>query len=182
MASEPLDLVVPGNPLLTIEDVLADTELGLQLKDGIEPDLKKRLEKKGYSFDGVEPFFWFAEVSNDLPNVYDLIFEKAMQKDWVGRLEEGVQYQLFHENSAPIGHSVYGWSEAHEGRYRTLGAFYALPGSQINEYMSTDDFIKNIKAGVFRDVSVGMAVDEAKCSICGGDDVMDFWAKLFGES
>jgi hypothetical protein len=94
----------------------------------------------------------------------------------------GIQYQLFHQNSAPIGHSVYGWSERKDDRYRTLGAFYAIPGTQINQYMSADSFIANLKSGVFRDVSVGMNIQEAHCSICGADDVLDFWGKMWGET
>lgn len=179
---ETFDVVLTGNEIITIDQVEDKTELALKLKDGIQPELQRMLEAKGYSFDGVEPFFWFAEISNDIPNCYFLIFEESMQKDWTKALEQGVQYQLFHENSAPIGHSVYGWSERADNRYRTLGAFYAIPGTQINQYMSTDSFMQNLKTGVFRDVSVGMHVQECNCSICGAPDVLDFWAKLWGES
>jgi len=180
MPNELLDVVLTGNELITIENVAATTELALKFEAGIEPELKKLVEKKGFTFDGVEPFFWFAEISNDIPNCYYLIFDKKMQKEWTASLSDGVQYQLFHENSAPVGQSIYGWSEQQGDRYRTLGAFYALPGTQINSYMSTDDFARNVKAGVFRDVSVGMGIEEVECTICQGDPT-DWLGKIFGE-
>jgi hypothetical protein len=181
MPHELMDVVLTGNQLITIENVSKNTELALKFEAGIEPELTKLAEKKGFSFDGVDPFFWFAEISNDIPNCYYLIFDKPMQKDWTKTLQTGVQYQLFHDNTAPVGHSIYGWTEQSNERFRTLGAFYAVPGTQINQYMSTDDFARNIKAGVFRDVSVGMGVETCECTICGADPT-DWLGKIFGEA
>lgn len=179
---EPQTLSINGT-LLSLNTAKKNTNLDIEFGGADSRDklleLARAKAPNPEIFDTNDPYFYFAEVSNDLVNCYYLAFQKSMLETWVDELKEGVQFQAFHQNSAPIGHSIYGWQDNKDGRERVIGAFYALPGIQLNQYMSNDSFIAGIKSGSLRDVSVGMFVDEVECSICGGDP-MDWWGKWMG--
>lgn len=179
---ESRDVSIHGN-LINLNKARAQTNLDIEFGgENIREkllDLAKSKAPDPEIFDTHDPYFYFAEASNDLVNCYYLSFQKPMLESWVDSLKDGVQFQLHHNNSAPIGHSIYGWQENKDGRERIIGAFYAIPGVQLNEYMSNDSFIAGIKSGTLRDVSVGMFVEECECSICGGDP-MDWWGKWMG--
>jgi hypothetical protein len=176
--------VVIGGKFLDLAQARKNTNLDIEFGSGDTNDKLLELAKAKAPdptvFDEYPPYFYFAEISNDLVNCYYLSFQKPVLESWVDTLKDGVQFQAFHQNNSPIGHSIYGWQENTGDRERVLGAFYAQPGIKLNQYMDNDSFIAAVKGGSLRDVSVGMFVDEVECNICGGDPT-DAWGKFFGD-
>jgi hypothetical protein len=178
------DVVIRGS-FLDLAQARKQTNLDVEFGSGDTKDKLLELAKSKAPepdiFEAHPPYFYFAEISNDLVNCYYLSFQKPVLTSWVDTLKEGVQFQAFHQNNSPIGHSIYGWQDNTGDRERVIGAFYALPGIQLNQYMSNDSFIAGVKSASLRDVSVGMYVEEVECNICGGDPT-DWIGKWFGES
>lgn len=143
-------------PARIIERVLS-TE---QLTNLIQADL-----------DGVTPFFWPAEISNNRLDFYFGRMAESTLNNFAQDAIAGVSFLDSH-NSRNLGYgqSLAGTFERTGELMRTVAHFYTVPGIRFNggqSYASTDDFILAVKSRLARDVSVGFYGGAQVCDICG---------------
>lgn len=120
-------------------------------------------------FKGVEPYGWTAEVSNtDLDSYFTHMLPSSLKNYAADAMDGGVPFQHAHDpHSMPIGRSL-------SGRYfggtkpRTTIDFYSYPGIRSKD-ITSDDFMRGVKAGIFTNVSVGFHGGSYVCDLCGRD-------------
>lgn len=129
-------------------------------------------------FDSVPPFFWQVRASSNRLDFYDTRMRAGENRtlgNFARALAEGVSYQDSHRTGKN------GWGQSLTGRVvvtdevdpeinepvtEVWGELYTLPGLTLGE-QSTDSMIAAIRAGIWRDVSVGFYARDIECSICG---------------
>jgi hypothetical protein len=112
------------------------------------------------------PFFWRAEISNDLLDSHFTRMSQSTLQNYAEDAERGVAFLKGHNwREIPIGYSLSGEYEVN-GKQRVISDFYTVSG-----LVETDDLIARMKTGLLRDVSVGFHGGRAVCDICGSD----FW-------
>lgn len=121
-------------------------------------------------------FFWRAVISNSrLDSYYTRMAENSLRR-YAKDATDGVSFQDSHKTFVlPIGRSFNGIFEAEgnpaEEFPRVIADFYTVRGLKLGD-VSTDDFIKGVKVGIAKDVSIGFKEAEGfqyTCSICGLD-------------
>jgi hypothetical protein len=117
------------------------------------------------------PYTFRAEISSDRMDAYGTRMHPSSLKNYAEDADQGVALQNSHRSDElPMGHS-------YRGRYaspstqpdqiaKTHADFYVVPGLKLNDVHS-DDFIRGIRGGVIRDVSVGFYGGHYRCTICG---------------
>src|SRR5687768_8016648 len=112
------------------------------------------------------PFFWRAEISNDLLDSHFTRMSQSTLQNYAEDAQRGVAFLKGHNwRDIPIGYSLSGEYEVN-GKQRVISDFYTVSG--LSE---TDDLIARMKTGLLRDVSVGFYGGRAVCDICH----QDFW-------
>lgn len=129
-------------------------------------------------FESVAPFFWDVRASSNRLDYYHTRMRAGRTRtlgNFVRGLKEGVSYQDSHTT-----HKL-GWGQSIDGRLVTTGdedeeigeriveawgTFFTLPGQTLAG-QDTDSFINAVRAGVWRDVSVGFTARDIECGLCG---------------
>lgn len=115
------------------------------------------------------PFFWAAEISNDLVDAYFTHMTVGTLSNFVADAKAGVSFLNSHRHDElPLGRSLDARMESDGDKVRALADFYTLPGLNLNG-LSTNDFIDGVRAGIVSDVSVGFHGGTHTCDLCGND-------------
>jgi hypothetical protein len=127
-------------------------------------------------FDQRSPFFWQVRASSNRLDFYDTRMRPATTLvNFARALGEGVSYQDSHSSwKNGWGQSLKGYlvdtneTDAAIGDAITevWGDLFTLPGLTLAG-QSTDSFIDAVRAGIWRDVSVGFYANDIECSLCG---------------
>jgi hypothetical protein len=116
------------------------------------------------------PYTFRAVISTDQTDAYHTRMHPSSLRNYAADAEEGRALQNSHRaDELPMGHS-------YRGRYaapstqpdqiaKTTADFYVVPGMKLNEVHS-DDFIRGIRSGTIRDVSVGFYGGKYRCTLC----------------
>lgn len=122
-------------------------------------------------FDESPPFIWPAEISN---NSIDAHFSRMMPsslKNYAADCERGIAFQNSHNTrELPLGGSITGKFIGAQGNgaARVEANFFTIPDLQLGQ-LSTNEFIRGVRSGVVRDVSIGFYGGRSVCSVCNGD-------------
>lgn len=119
--------------------------------------------------EGMEPFFWSAEISNDRLDSYFTHMDITSLTNYAADATSGVSFLDSHEIDRRIGMSLNGKIEQVGDKYRALADFFTLPGINFagkHTFASTTDFIRFVR-GIGSDVSIGFHGGRYICDICG---------------
>lgn len=121
-------------------------------------------------FDELDPFFWAAIISNTRLDSYWTHMARSTLDNFARGAIDGVSFQNSHRwMELPLGASLTGRvEELDSGLVQVVSDFYTLVGLQLNE-LSTDQFIRGVRSGVVKDVSVGFSGGHRICDICGNN-------------
>lgn len=122
-------------------------------------------------FDDAEPHLFTGIVSTLAVDSYFTHMAPSSLTNFAQDMEQGVALQDSHSTyRLSLGRSLTGRSIRGKGELptRTEGEFFMLPNSSVSG-MSTDDVMRNIRAGSLTDLSVGMSAGTWICDICGGN-------------
>lgn len=128
-------------------------------------DLMRLVREKAQDpavFDEVEPVFFTARISNNQVDAYFTRMAPSSLRNYAADAKAGVSFQDSHRtNCLGLGYSL-------DARYSEDGDlafvdadFYVVPGLP-----DVDAFIRRMKTGVARDVSIGFYGGTIRCSIC----------------
>lgn len=149
-------------------------------------DLAKQRAPDPSVFDHFDPAFWQVRASSNRLDFYHTRMRPGRNKtlgNFKRGLDDGVSYLDSHNNRQNgLGQSLRGQlvrteeidPEIGKPIEEVWGDFFTLRGTTINGHR-TDDFLANIGAGVWRDVSVGFFASDIECGLCG-KQVFDWWA------
>ncbi|MCC6457270.1 MAG: hypothetical protein IT328_20115 [Caldilineaceae bacterium] len=117
--------------------------------------------------DEMEPFFWAAILSNNRLDAYFTRMARSSLDNFARGAAEGVSFQNSHRwDELPLGASLTGRVEGLEsGIVQVVSDFYTLAGLELNG-IRTDQFIRGVRSGVVRDVSIGFSGGSRTCEIC----------------
>lgn len=119
-------------------------------------------------FEGETPFDWTARASNTEVDAYFTHMMESTLKNYATDASASVPFQHAHDgHSAPIGRSLVGEYTGGKAPATTI-LFYTFPGLRSKD-MTTDEFRRGVKAGIYRDVSVGFFGGDYICDICQRD-------------
>lgn len=118
-------------------------------------------------FDELEPFFWPAIISNQRLDSYWTHMARSSLDNFARGAQEGVSFQNSHRwSELPIGASLTGRVEELEsGLVQVVSDFYTLMGLDLNG-LSTDQFVRGVRSGVIKDVSIGFSGGTRICDLC----------------
>jgi hypothetical protein len=129
------------------------------------------------SLEGAEPFFFMAEISNNRLDSYYTRMGQDTLTNFANDAAMGISFQDSHDTrKLGFGMSLTGMVEplpestVTTPLLRALAEFYTVPGIRFggeHSYASTDDFIRAVRTGLARDVSVGFYGGDMICDICG---------------
>lgn len=154
--------------ILSGDRAVLDQATLLQIARGIMPDPSVLSES--------EPFFWTAEVSNDRLDSYFTRMSESTLRNYEEDANTGVSFQNSHRtDELGLGRSLQArfYGPQGNGVSRLEVTFYTLRGLRLTN-LSTDDFIRGVRSGIVRDVSVGFYGGRYVCSICGRDMLKDW--------
>jgi hypothetical protein len=127
-------------------------------------------------FDQVAPFFWQVRASSNRLDFYDTRMRpQTTLVNFARTLAEGVSYQdSHHTRKNGWGQSLTGYTRETDDTDPDTGdqitevwaELFTLPGLTLSG-QTTDSFIDAVRAGIWRDVSVGFYASDIECSICG---------------
>lgn len=121
----------------------------------LEPDI----------FDEFPPFFWEGEFSNSLLDGYYTRMSARTLANYAADAQAGIAFLRGHAwHELPLGQSLSGRLETHEGRQRVLANFYTITGME-----ETDGLVRRMRSGIARDLSVGFYGGRELCEVCGRD-------------
>jgi hypothetical protein len=128
--------------------------------------------------EGDEPFFWSTRASNDRIDSYFTHMLPSSLQNYAKDADEGVQFQVSHNGSGSMfgGGGEVGFGRSLRGKFsgrtsgdpQTIIDFYTVPGLTCGN-MTSDQFIKGARTGIYSDVSIGFMPGEFICDICGND-------------
>lgn len=122
-------------------------------------------------FDDSPPFFWTAQISNNSVDAYFSRMMPSSLKNYAADADAGVAFQNSHNcRELSLGRSLAGRFVGGQGNgaARVEAAFFTIPNLQISG-LSTNEFIRGVRSGVTKDVSIGFYGGRSVCSICKGD-------------
>jgi hypothetical protein len=127
-------------------------------------------------FDQVTPFFWQVRASSNRLDFYDTRMRPATTLvNFARALADGVSYQDSHHiRKNGWGQSLTGYTlntddtdpDTGDRITEVWAELFTLPGLELSG-QTTDSFIDAVRAGIWRDVSVGFYASDIECSICG---------------
>ena len=127
-------------------------------------------------FDEHAPYFWRAEISSNRLDAYYTQMQPSTLRNFADAAQQGVSFLNSHNSrELGLGYSLTGEfiGAQQNGISRVVADFYTIPGIQLGS-VSTDNFIKGVRSGLIRDVSVGFHGGQYICSICGRDMIVDY--------
>lgn len=127
-------------------------------------------------FDEYAPYFWRAEISSNRLDAYYTQMQPSTLRNFADAAQQGVSFLNSHNSrELGLGYSLTGEfiGAQQNGISRVVADFYTIPGIQLGS-VSTDNFIKGVRSGLIRDVSVGFHGGQYICSICGRDMIVDY--------
>jgi hypothetical protein len=126
-------------------------------------------------FETHQPYFWQAQISSNARDFYGTRMHRSTLDNFAVALQDGISFQDSHNvRKLGWGQSLDGEiirtdeddAEIGEKRLVANGTFFTLDNLNLNG-QNTSDFLAAIRAGIWRDVSVGFAASDFRCSICG---------------
>lgn len=127
-------------------------------------------------FDEYAPYFWRAEISSNRLDSYYTQMQPSTLRNFADAANQGVSFLNSHNSrELGLGYSLTGEfiGAQNNGISRVIADFYTIPGIQLGS-VSTDNFIKGVRSGLIRDVSVGFHGGQYVCSICARDMMVDY--------
>ena len=117
-----------------------------------------------------DAFVFEAEVSSNRLDAYYTHMADSTLRNFARDAAEGVSLLDSHDGyKLGVGYSTGSRYEEEGGDARAVVTFYILPGLRFggqHSYASSDDYIRAIKGGVVRDVSVGFYGGRWICDLC----------------
>lgn len=117
-----------------------------------------------------DAFFFEAEISSTTLDSYFTHMADSTLRNFARGAAEGVSLLDSHDGfKLGVGYSAGGRYEEEDGAGRVIAAFYIVPGINYggrHSFASSDDFIRAIRSGVVRDVSVGFYGGRWVCDLC----------------
>jgi hypothetical protein len=151
--------------------------LDVRAQSGLDNDeLLAKAKKRALDpevFTEAEPFFFTGEISSTRWDAYDTKMGVTTLKNFAEDAERGVAFLRNHDTRQdPLGHSLGGRfvSGSGNGVARVEADFYVLQDSDGAPY------VRKIRSGVVRDLSVGFFGGEWICSLCNRD-MMDWMSR-----
>lgn len=142
----------------------------VQNTDDLLKIVKKLVEDDGI-LEEHEPYFWRAEISNNQLDSYYTRMHKTSLQNYAIEAAEGVSFLTGHDSrEQALGRSLTGkyTGASGNGVARVVADFYTLRGLQTNK-LASDEFIKGVRGGIIKDVSIGFYGGMFRCSICNND-------------
>lgn len=129
-------------------------------------DLMKMVRERAQDpsvFDEVEPVFFTARISNNQIDAYFTRMAPSSLRNYAADAKAGISFQDSHRtNCLGLGYSLDA-RYVEEGEMAYVEAdFYVVPGLP-----DVDAFIRRLRTGIARDVSIGFYGGREMCSICG---------------
>lgn len=126
-------------------------------------------------FDDFPPFFWSARISTDKLDAYFTHMMPSSLRNYATEADAGVAFQDSHKTDGlarTLGYSLTGKYSGPQGNgiAHTDADFYTLAGLDA----PIDTFIRKMRGGIARDVSIGFYGGQFICSICGRDMLTDW--------
>ena len=141
----------------------------------------RALDPSIFEEEGSDPFFWSAQCSSNVVDAYATIMQPSSLRNYAADAVAGIAFQNSHlTRELPLGQSLTGRYVGAQGngQARFEADFYTIPG--LGGTITTDQLRRGMRAGVYRDVSIGFYGGRTVCSICG-NDMLDGWAGLFAD-
>ena len=118
-----------------------------------------------------EDWFWFtAEISSTALDAYFTHMTDSTLRNFARDAANGVALLDSHDGyKLGVGYSAGGRYEEENGDGRAVGVFYVVPGIAFggkHSFASSDDYVKAIRSGIVRDVSVGFYGGRWICDLC----------------
>lgn len=117
-----------------------------------------------------DAFLFEAEVSSNRLDAYYTHMADSTLRNFSRDAAEGVALLDSHDGyKLGVGYSAASRYEEEDGTARTVVTFYILSGLRFggqHSFASSDDYIRAIKGGVVRDVSVGFYGGRWICDLC----------------
>ncbi len=117
------------------------------------------------------PYIFEAEISNTNTDSYYTWMHTGSLRNFTDDANEGVAFLTSHDSrELPLGSSLAAKYIAGKGTTtpRVNATFYTLKGLHTNK-VSSDEFIKGVRASIISDVSIGFYNAEFKCDLCEKD-------------
>lgn len=132
--------------------------------------LRASLPDDEVNLDEFDPVFFRVVASDQSLDSYYTRMSEGTIENYVEDAKRGVSLQQSHNGnqSLGLGRSLDGEVTGRSGNRKAELLFYTVPGL-ISGGVSSENLITGIRAGVYRDVSVGFSPDYFECSICGKD-------------
>lgn len=139
----------------------------------------KKINQHAKELTADDTFVFTNRMIDSLPTTYHSKIMPRLLHKFVRDAEGGVGLMLVHDdNRLPFGRSFEASlvSELVDGQeVLTLYANFYIPlGLNLENGLTTDDIVKGIETGVYRDTSIGFRARKWDCSICG-NDIRDWW-------
>ena len=127
--------------------------------------------------DAVEPFVWEAIASNNIRDFYHTRMAESTLENFAKDAKRGVSFLDSHAwGRLGIGYTFDGLLTKggdsleefpNEMRIQVAISAYTIPGYNVGGGISSDNFIRGVRASLIRDVSVGFYATMYRCSVCG---------------
>lgn len=155
------------------------TLIDLAKKRALDPDI--------FEEEGNEPFFWTARASNqNIDSYFTRMHETSLDNYAADATDPGVQFQNSHNGGSFFGGGEVGFGRSLQGRVtgragakEVLIDFYAIPGLTCGN-MTSDQFIRGTRSGIYADVSIGFIPGQMICNVCG-NDWMKRWEDMWDD-
>lgn len=189
MADDTPDIIEAGSHTFRSSMGIRATTLSTKERSALLDLAKSRaLDPEALDEEGNEPFFWTARASNqNVDSYYTRMDESSLENYARDASDPGVQFQNSHNGASFLGGGEVGFGRSLQGKVsgrsgakEVLIDFYAIPGLQCGN-MTSDQFIRGTRTGIYADVSIGFIPGRMLCNICGND-----WLKrydwIFGDT
>jgi len=117
-----------------------------------------------------DAFFFEAEISSTSLDAYFTHMADSTLRNFARDAGEGISLLDSHDGyKLGVGYSASGRYEEQDGAGRVVATFYIVPGLNYggrHSFAASDDFIRAIRSGVVRDVSVGFYGGRWVCDLC----------------
>lgn len=143
---------------------------------------QRELDISDTDLEAFDPTFFRVQASNQKLDAYFTRMTDTTLANFAADAKMGVSLQQSHNGNRDLGlgRSLDAEVKGRSGSQVVEIDFYTIPGLQSGS-VSSDNLIRGIKSGIYRDVSVGFTPGKFECSICGGDPMNDIWRYFSGE-
>ena len=117
-----------------------------------------------------DAFFFEAEISSTVLDAYYTHMGDSTLRNFARDADNGVALLDSHDGyKLGVGYSLSGRYEEEDSAGRVIVSFFIVPGLRFggnHSFASSDDYIRAIRSGVVRDVSVGFHGGRWVCDLC----------------